>query len=71
MIVEEKINYENEEYIKHYSDAHKYIRQIETGLLFEEAEDRADSNYSYVESEIDLDDSEQALNHNLDILQNK
>lgn len=48
MIVEELLN---NDYIKHYSDSGLYIRQIETGYVYDEAIDVAPCKFSYEETD--------------------
>lgn len=41
--------------IRHYSDADKKLRQIETGILYSEAVDVIPCRYTYEESEEDIE----------------
>jgi len=41
----------NEKYVRHYSDQNLWIRQIETGNLYEEAVDRIPCRYTYEETD--------------------
>lgn len=48
--------YENGARVRYYSDAGKYIRQIETGALYEEAVHTAPCAYTYEETDVPLPD---------------
>ena len=47
----EKITIEGRELTKHFSDAGKYIRQVETGIEYAEAIDVMPCRYTYEETE--------------------
>ena len=44
--------------IKHYSDAGKYIIQVQTGIEYTEAVDVVPCRYTYVESSRDIEQPE-------------
>lgn len=48
MIVEEK---RNEQLVRHYSDQGVKIKQIETGLIYDEAIDTIPCQYTYMETD--------------------
>ena len=48
MIVEEKLN---ERLVRHYSDKGVKLKQVETGLLYDEAIDLSPCGYTYVETD--------------------
>lgn len=48
MIVEEKLN---ERLVRHYSNLGVRIRQVETGLLYDEAVDLIPCPYTYAETD--------------------
>lgn len=52
MIIEEYVG----ERIRHYSDAGMKIRQIETGIIYDDAVDVVPCRYTYEETDIPLDD---------------
>lgn len=54
MIIEEMKTINGKEYKFSYSDNGKEIRQIETGLIFTDALDKATSNYTYEEVEDEI-----------------
>lgn len=61
MIIEEYV--ENGERIRHYSDQNMKIRQVETGILYDDAVDVLPCAYTYVETDtpiegVEIDDSE-------------
>lgn len=49
MIVIEEVEIRNKSYKKTYSDEGYKLRQIETGLIYDEAIDMLESNYTYEE----------------------
>jgi hypothetical protein len=64
MIVEEKLN---EQFVKHYSDKGVKMKQVETGILYDDAIDVIPCRYTYEETAIpverdDLADAINALN---------
>lgn len=64
MIVEEKLN---EQFIKYYSDRGVKLKQVETGIFYDEAIDLIPCQYTYEETAIpverdDLVDAINALN---------
>lgn len=56
MIKEELV--ENNERIRHYSDAGMMIRQIETGILYEDAVDNVPCKYTYEETDEPIPDND-------------
>ena len=63
MIREELV--ENDTRVRHYSDADLHIRQIETGVIYEDAVDYIPCAYTYEETDIpiehDTDDAAELL----------
>lgn len=55
MIVEEILTINDQECKLTYSNNNKYIKQLETDKIFDSALDRLTSNFSYEETEIDLE----------------
>lgn len=45
----------SDKHIKHYSDEGKKIRQIETGILYDEAVDVVPCRFTYEETDIDAE----------------
>lgn len=56
MLVEEMITPTR---VHHYSDAGMMIRQIETGILYEDAVDQAPCKYAYEETDEPIPEDEQ------------
>lgn len=52
MILEEMV----EDRIRHYSNTNMHIRQIETGVLYEDAVDVLPLRYTYEETDIPIED---------------
>ena len=48
------------ELVKAYSDKNMYIRQDETGLLYAEATDPADMRRTYTETDIPIEEEDEA-----------
>lgn len=57
MVVEEKLN---EQFIKHYSDKGVKLKQIETGIVYDEAIDLLPCQYTYEETEYPVEQDELA-----------
>lgn len=57
MIVEEKLN---ERLVRHYSDKNVKLKQVETGVLYDEAVDLIPCEYTYEETEIPVEQDELA-----------
>lgn len=55
MIVEEIIKTKNNDLIKRYSDANKYILQVETGVEYVEAIDITPCQYTYIETDKEIE----------------
>lgn len=53
MIVEEKLN---ERLVKHYSDKGMKIKQVETGLVYDEAIDLIPCEFTYEETDDRIDE---------------
>lgn len=47
-----------EERIRHYSDRNMHIRQVETGILYEDAVDVLPCRYTYEETDIPIETEE-------------
>ena len=60
MIKIDKINIKTKEFVKTYSDAGLYIRQEDSGDLYEEALDPVDSGRSYIETDFKIPVDEEA-----------
>lgn len=48
----------NKKLIKHYSDNNKYIKQVETGILYTQAIDVKPCKYTYIETDKDIEQEE-------------
>lgn len=55
MLIEEKISPKR---VHHYSDAEMMIRQIETGILYEDAVDRVPCRWTYEETDTPIPEQE-------------
>ena len=55
--------YENGARVRYYSDAGKYIRQIETGALYEDAVHTAPCAYTYEETDVPIPPKEDEPDH--------
>lgn len=49
---------ENETRIRHYSDQYLKIRQVETGIIYEDAVDYLPCRYTYEETSEPIEDTE-------------
>ena len=58
MIVEEKLN---EQLVKHYSDKGVKLKQVETGLVYDEAIDLIPCEYTYEETDERIEIEEEQL----------
>ena len=47
--------------VRHYSDTHKKLRQIETGILYDEAVDVLPCRYTYEESDEEIEIIDEAV----------
>ena len=56
MIVEQILQEENR--VRHYSDLNVWIKQVETGIRYEDAVDIIPCPYTYVETEYPIDDTD-------------
>lgn len=63
MIVKESFN---EKIVKHYSDQHLKIKQVETGEVYDEAYDLKPCKYSYVETEEKIEENEEEVGYGMD-----
>ncbi len=54
MIKEENFTIGSTNFIKHYSDSGFKIRQIETGIIYDEANDLVPCKYTYEETNIPI-----------------
>lgn len=54
--------------IRHYSDSNLKIRQIETGIIYEDAVDNQPCPYTYEETDSYIDDSELSFAELLSII---
>ncbi len=59
MVIVETVTIGTTPFERHYSDAGVYIRQIETGELYEEAYDPAPCRYTYEETDKPLETAEE------------
>lgn len=60
MIIKENLIIKDRNFIRRYSDKNLKIRQIETDVLYDEAIDVEDSNYTYEETDIPIEDEDEA-----------
>lgn len=51
---------ENGERIRHYSNIGMQIRQVETGIIYEDAVDVLDAGYTYEETDLPIEDDGEA-----------
>ena len=51
--------------IRHYSDANMHIRQIETGVLYEDAVDIIPCEYTYEETDLPIEHPEEEENNEM------
>ena len=54
MIIEEFFTIRGISFVKHYSDSGFKIRQIETGILYDDASDLVPCRYTYEETDIPI-----------------
>lgn len=54
MIREENFTIGNTNFVKHYSDSGFKIKQVETGFLYDEANDIVPCRYTYEETDIPI-----------------
>lgn len=66
MILTELVD--NETRIRHYSDQYLKIRQVETGVVYDDAVDYLPCAYTYEETDIPIEDEEATPEEALDIL---
>lgn len=55
MIIQEIVVVNNRQLKHTYSSENKYIRQIETGVVYNEAYDTLKSNYNYLELDMEIE----------------
>lgn len=60
MIIKENLIIKDRNFIRRYSDKNLKIRQIETDVLYDEAIDVENSNYTYEETDIPIEDEDEA-----------
>ena len=58
MIIKEIVPINGREFIRHYSDTYK-IRKIGTDEIYSEAVDLPDTGFSYIETDIEIEEEEQ------------
>lgn len=58
MIIQEKIVINNKEFLRTYSDSNLKIKKIDTNEVYDEAIDLITSNFSYEESNLEIDNLE-------------
>lgn len=58
MIREEQISPKR---VRHYSDANMMIRQIETGIIYQDAVDKIPCRYTYEETDEPIPEQEEGL----------
>ena len=63
MIKEENFTIGSTNFVKHYSDSGFKIKQVETGILYDEANDVVPCKYTYEESD-EVIENEQSDNFN-------
>ena len=51
MIIEEILS---ETRVRHYSDEHRRIRQVETGIVYDDAVDNVPCQYTYAETDEEI-----------------
>ena len=66
MIVSEYV--EDNTRIRHYSDQYLKIRQVETGVVYDDAVDYLPCQYTYEETDIPIEDEDATPEEALDIL---
>lgn len=66
MIIQEIVTLHNEEFKHTYSSDNKYIQQVETGAIYNEAYDVLEREFSYVETETILSEDDALLSFTLD-----
>ena len=54
MLKQEKITINNKELLHTYSDSNKYILQVETSNIYDEAYDVIPCKYTYIETEEEI-----------------
>lgn len=68
MIKEETFTISSTNFIKHYSDSGFKVKQIETGIIYDEANDVVPCRYTYEETDIPIIEeeveNEQTVNDN-------
>lgn len=60
MIISENLTILGRELVKRYSDSGYYIRQDQTGIDYSEAIDVAESEFTYTETDIPIEDPDEA-----------
>ena len=57
MIIQEIITVHNQQFKHTYSSDSKYIQQVETGAIYDEAYDTMKRNFSYIETDTTIEQS--------------
>lgn len=68
MILTEIIDHGNVQVIRHYSNNNLQIRQVETGLIFDDAIDIVPCQFTYEETDTPIEDREIDAEEFLDII---
>lgn len=55
MLIKEKVIINGKEFIHHYSDTNKYIKQVRSGNLYDHAYDTTSVKYIYEETELEIE----------------
>ena len=55
MIIQETITINNHQFKHTFSSANKYIKQLETGAMYDHAYDTLLRNFTYIETEQDVE----------------
>ena len=58
MLIQEIVTINNRKFRRTYSSDLKYIQQVETGALFDEAYDIMTTNFTYIETDIPLSEDD-------------
>ncbi len=66
MIIQEIVTLHNMEFKHTYSSDNKYIQQVETGAIYNEAYDVPEREFNYIETETTLSEDDALLSSALD-----
>ena len=58
MIIQEIVTINNKKFRRTYSSELKYIQQVETGAIFDEAYDIIKANFTYIETDTPLSEDD-------------